>query len=138
MKKMRFIYLLLVTLSTLLITGCSFDDDGDDNCYYQGYASISDVAGPETVAVGEPAVFDIDFVILSDCGSFIRFDTYGSGTGEYTSVSPAVAYTGCQCAEIARTETEQFTFQVDEAGEYELRFPTSNTTYITQTITVTE
>lgn len=138
MKKMRFIYLLIVTLSTLLIAGCSFDDDGDDNCYYQGYASISDVAGPETVAVGEPAVFDIDFVVLSDCGDFFRFQVSNPSVSGFRTVSPVVAYTGCQCAEVARTETEQFTFQVEEAGEYELRFPTSNTTYITKTITVTE
>ena len=138
MKKMRFIYLIIVTLTTLLISGCSLDDGGSDNCYYIGYASVSGVTGPETVAVNESAVFEVDFVVLSDCGDFVRFQVSNPSVSGFRTVSPVVAYTGCQCAEIATTETEQFTFQVAEAGEYELRFPTSNTSYITKIITVTE
>jgi|SRR5690606_3994193 len=133
---MKYLKLRLVVFITALTTlaACS-TDDGDNYCSSEGFINITAVAGPETVAAGEDAVFNVSFKLLNDCGTFTGF---AQNNVFPRAVRVKAKYEGCTCNPITTTETKPYIFTSETPGSYVLNFYTATNEFISKTIVVIE
>ena len=134
MHHIKFKLAVVILFITTLI-GCSINN-GEDYCFYQELSPAVAVNGPETATVNQPVVFDVTFQVSNGCGEFNRFNE----TNEFPKEIIALAdYEGCVCTQEAKFIIEKYTFTAVAAGNYELRFLTSNQAEpIIKVITVTD
>lgn len=132
MKIIRF-QMIAFFIGLLILTSCDITDDAE-TCIVTVYAPATEVTGPETATVGEEVNFVVKFKIENSCGAYIGFAESNSWPKQ---IAPMVRYDGCDCNEIITTVTKNYKFKATVAGEYVLRFLTTNNQYITKTINVT-
>ncbi|MBE99427.1 hypothetical protein [Flavobacterium coralii] len=126
--------LLAASVLCFSFLSCSLDGN-DDNCYIEIYGEFSAVTAPATATVNTPVNIETKVKIVNDCGDFKRFSESNSFP---KIIKPVIDYRGCECVTKAETVTEVYTITFEEAGEYQLRFPSGSGSYISKNIIVTE
>jgi hypothetical protein len=130
--KIRFIAFLVMAAA---LNSCS-KDHNESYCFSSKYTEVTSVTGPSSTTVNTPITLDVNYIPLGTCGEFNRFT---EGTTFPKEIKVLVDYPDCYCPPTDVTNTVPYTFTASTAGEYELRFTTSNpNTPIVKTITVTE
>lgn len=130
MKLFRNFLMLFVFIA---VASCIPDDER--TCQYSEYARTTSVTGPETIIVNQEATFNVTFRVENSCGSFLNFAV---SEGFPKQVAAIAYYEGCDCGQSASTLTREYKFTPTQTGEFEFRFYTGTTTFITKTLTVTE
>lgn len=115
------------------IASCDITDD-TRTCITTVYAPATEVTGPATATVNQEVDFIVKFKIENSCGAYLGFS---QSNGWPKQVAPTVRYNGCECNDAITNLTKNYRFKATTAGEYVLKFLTTNNQYITKTINVT-
>jgi hypothetical protein len=127
-----FFSLSAAALGVLTLTSCLSPQA--PTCSYSSYAPIVSAIGPRTVAVNQPAVFALDYVLGADCGTFSSITAVPNGNVQQIGVMGF--YNGCACNTTTTVSTTSYQFQATTPGTYYLQFLTANNTFITDTVVV--
>jgi len=124
---------ILFLSSIFLFTSCP-NEKKKDNCVKYETATIAEVTVPDVGKVNEQIEISIKFNIDNGCGKFYKLKETGKENKKHIAV--IVKYEGCICTQIAGIETLKYTFTPSSPGIYELKFISSNNSYITKTIQI--
>lgn len=125
--------MFLLIFPFLLSTSCSQKDDGED-CGRIETEYVTAVSAPDTAGVNETVNIDVEFSVDNSCGEFNRFIETGSETSRTIEVE--AVYKGCACFLAIQPTNVTYEFRPEEAGEYELRFKSSEEEVISVSINV--
>ena len=120
-------------LATLALGATSCLNVGPDTCNTTLATPITNVSGPKTIAVNQPATYSLTYLPAGGCGTLANLSEQVAGTTRAIGVN--VSYTNCSCSTTATSAQTTYTFQPTQAGTYYLRFIGSNA-YITDTLVV--
>lgn len=123
----------LYLLAALALGATSCLNVGPDTCNTTLATPITNVSGPKTVAVNQPATYSLTYQPAGGCGTLTNLTEQVAGTTRAIGVN--VAYTSCSCSATAVAAQTTYTFQPTQAGTYYLKF-TGNNAYITDTLVV--
>ena len=127
--------LFLLIFFPLVPISCSDEDEEPRVCTELKPEEVISVDAPETAMVNEPVQVEVQFEVMNSCGEFNGFVESGTETERVIAVQ--AIYDGCNCNQVIETITETYQFIPVEAGEYELRFASGETEFITAKLTVT-
>jgi hypothetical protein len=127
---------LFALMAFALLAGCDpgSNDDGK-NCYQVMYIGVTNVTGPETVALGQPIVLAVNYLVENQCGNFKDFYVEANGAYDRTLTLQA-EYNGCNCPIGQVSKSINYSFTPAVAGTYTFRFKVDATTQITKVVTV--
>lgn len=130
--KMR---VLVLSLFFGLLISCSNEDDNNDECVQNGIAYVTSVNSPTiTGIVNETINIEVKFKVYNGCGGFGKFI---ENENENTRMIEVEAkYVGCICTQNIPIITTNYEFIANNPGEYELKFKSSPTEYITVNLTI--
>ncbi|WP_026913598.1 hypothetical protein [Christiangramia portivictoriae] len=118
---------LVVIALTLLLIGCSVDNDSQITSYE--LASITDYDLPDELVLGRTYDVRVGFVFPSDCNNFQALDARRAGTTSeersqiYISVITAVVENNsCNRDVTGHPASTRFVLTVDEERDYTFRF----------------
>ena len=119
---MKKIFYLL--FATLILTGCSLDDDGTTGNYI--FLPITDNDLPEEFIFNKTYDVEVTYELENDCQEFInvRAQTGGTSSGEMTEIYVAVnafEETG-NCSPLNSENTTKFTLTASQLGTYTFNF----------------
>jgi hypothetical protein len=115
MRKMKLN--LLIGLLAFLAISCG---KAKNDCYEEKYTSAFIVNAPDSLAVGELFLLEINFLVENSCGEFNRIEaTKVDNTIEGRLIT---VYEDCNCDEEFEEKETQYPIQFDEVGEYQLKF----------------
>ncbi|WP_448607138.1 hypothetical protein [Paenimyroides ceti] len=125
----------LILLGTLTLSACSSDNEAAD-CERDQHALIASVESETlTVAVNYDLPLDVIYGIENSCGAFKKFEIEKNGFD--WNIKVINHYTGCECSEVYRNETQKLYFRVTQPGTYTLTFTSPDGSAIQKVIIVT-
>lgn len=132
MRPKKFILLLSAIIFGLL-AGCS-DDDKNEECISSQIAFVTSVDDPKTGTVNKPLNIEVSFPVYNGCGGFGKFIEKKDGNTRVIEVE--AKYVGCICTTDIPIRKVNYEFVTNKAGNYELKFKSSPTEYITINLTI--
>ena len=126
-------FFVLFFISGLIIS-CGNDDDKNNECIEYEVGYVTSVNAPTTGNVNETINIEVNFGVFNGCGEFEKF--IETQNGNVRTIEVEAKYEGCVCTQEAPIRTTNYEFTVSNAGEYELNFKSSQTEFITVTITI--
>lgn len=122
--------LVFITVILLIsLTGCIHFI-----CNEEVRASVEEISGPETGAVGEDIIINVTYYATNGCGSFSGISD--SREGKTITVEGKVKYSGCICPEVLVFFEEQYVFKASSPGIYEIVFLSTDSNSFKLTITI--
>jgi hypothetical protein len=112
----------------------SCNDDENENCYATDVAYIISVDTPPKGKVNETINIPVDFTVYNGCGSFGKF--IETKSGNTITIEVLAVYEGCICPMNVPLITENYKFYSSVAGTYYLKFKSSPTEYIIDTLNI--
>jgi hypothetical protein len=122
---------LLSILSAIALNTC---DGKKEEAIQASPASISTVAIPDTIHIGQPVAFEITCSTPNPCWAFQRFDIVQSGF-VYT-IKVIAEYDGRPCIQILGSFTTPSSIIPKERGAYTLRFWRAEDRFLEKTVVV--
>lgn len=123
---------MLAGLTALLfVFGCK---KPDESCYQEKNTAAFVLDYPDTVAVGEVFVLNVNYVVENSCGDFGRFEA--EKYDNTLEVKLKTEYKGCSCDDEFQQKTVAYPIIFEEAGTYQLKFWVSDSEYETYIIVV--
>jgi hypothetical protein len=129
---MRLLYTLF-TLATVLLLGCSKEDDVAP-APASSPAPVVKVEAPVEAQTGETVAVKVYFQVNNGCGEFGRFEEESSGTTVTIQVLPH--YREGFCTQAITTRDAIYSFKPTGTGTYTLKFWAGEEQYIIETIMV--
>lgn len=129
MKTKALLFFLLVSLIS-----CS--DDDSEECIGYRPENVKDVNAPYSGKVNEPLEIEVKFSVYNGCGNFEKF--IESGREQSRVIEVQAKYEGCICTQDIPTIIAGYKFTPSTPGDYELKFKSGETDYITVNIAVTD
>ena len=125
---------IILILIVLVVTfGCDKNKE-EDNCLEYRTASVTDVNAPTSGTVNEDINIEVFFIVINGCGNFSKFIEVENGNS--TTIEIQAKYEGCFCTDGIETRSENYIFNTQNAGNYEFKFKSSETEFITVNITI--
>ena len=131
------LFCTLLLAALLFISGCDASSKATDeeSCTETNIAYVSEVTGDSAVAVGDELELSVSFPVNNGCGQFNAFTE--TEDGNVITIEVEAIYDTCSmCTMDIPTRTAAYTFQAETEGSYTLKFKSSETEFITKTITV--
>lgn len=126
---------ILSLLFGLLLIGCNNNDDNNTDCVKNVTAYVTSVNSPTNAGmVNETISIEVKFQVTSSCGGFGKFIETENGNTRIIEVE--AKYVGCDCFTVVQIITANYPFIPKETGNYELKFKSSPTDYITVNLTI--
>lgn len=129
MKTKLFLFFLLAVLVSCL-------DDDSEECIEYRPENVTEVNSPSTGKINESIEIEVKFAVYNGCGKFEKF--IESGSEQSKTIEVQAKYEGCICTDNIPIITAIFEFTPSTIGEYELKFKSGETDYITANIAVTD
>ena len=132
--------ILFFTIMTFGLSSCNKDDetkekeDKEKVCIYSRPTFVVSVNSPDTGSVNQGINIEVNFGVNNGCGRFGRFIETQSGNTRTIDVE--AKYDGCICTLDLPIRTVNYEFIPTQTGNYELKFKSSPTEFITIYITV--
>ena len=134
MKKI-FRILFISTIIFGLTISCNKDDDSKDEvCITNQIAYVTSVDSPDTGNVNQIINIEVKFGVSNGCGTLGKFIETNSGNTRTIEVE--AKYEGCICTQDAPIRTVNYEFIPTNTGDYELKFKSSPTEFITVNLTI--
>ncbi len=117
-------------MSMGLSMSCDQDDDSEEDlCITDQIAYVTSVESPDTGNVNDSITIEVKFSVANGCGDLGQF--IETGTGNTRIIEVEARYQGCICTQEAPIRTANYMFTASTAGNYELKFKSSPTEFIT-------
>jgi hypothetical protein len=116
-----------------LFNSCN-DDDGEDECISTGIGYVTSVNSPSSGLVNETVNIELDFIVINGCGEFGQF--IESQNNNIRNITVEAKYEGCLCTQDIPTRKINYLFSTESAGDYELKFKSSPTEFITVNLSI--
>lgn len=123
--------ILILSFSLLFFISC---ESNDNECIENHIAYVTSVNSPTIGMVNETINIEVKFGVSNGCGGFGKFIEAENGTTKYIEVE--AKYVGCICTQNAPILTTNYKFIANKTGDYEFKFKSSPTEYITVNLTI--
>lgn len=123
----------MYALLFILLNSCDIGDN-DDVCIYTQGAFVTAIDAPLTAMVNQPVDVEVSFPVVNGCGVFNRF--IETTDGNTITIAIEAIYEGCVCTADVPTRVTTYRFTPSVPGNYELKFRSSNNSFIVATIMV--
>lgn len=127
------IILVLSIMTIGLLASCS-DDDKNEDCISTQTAFVTSVDAPKIGTVNKALTIEVNFPVYNGCGGFGKFLEEKKGNTRVIEVE--AKYVGCICTHNIPIRTVNYEFITNEAGNYELKFKSSATEFITINLSI--
>lgn len=118
-----------------LTISCNKDDDNKDElCITNEIEYVTSVDSPNTGNVNKIINIEVDFRVVNGCGTFGKFIEINNGNTRTIEVE--AKYEGCICTQDEAIRTVNYAFTPTNTGNYELKFKSSPTEFITVNLTI--
>ncbi|MEX1000697.1 MAG: hypothetical protein WDZ35_01135 [Crocinitomicaceae bacterium] len=132
--KLKKLHLLLLIIVSGIIISCDKDAENDKECIEYENAYVTSVNSPDTGIVGETINIEVNFGVFNGCGRFGKF--IETENGNTRTIEVEAKYEGCFCTQYAPIRSVNYKFITNSAGNYELRFKSSPTEFISVNLTI--
>lgn len=132
MRPTKISFLLCIMIFGLIVS-CS-DGDKNEDCISRQNEFVTSVNAPENGTVNKPLTIEVNFAVYNGCGGFGRFIEQINGNTRIIEVE--AKYVGCICTTDVPIRTVTYEFNTDTGGNYELKFKSSPTEFITVNLTI--
>ena len=119
----------LIILSILLSINISCSENDKSDCIDNKLAYVTSVNSPSNGVINEIINVEVNFQVNNGCGEFGEFIEKQNGNVRILEVK--AIYVGCICTDNLPIRTVNYKFTTKIPGDYELRFKSSETNYIT-------
>jgi hypothetical protein len=130
MKKI-FRILFISTIIFGLTISCNKDDEV---CITNQIAYVTSVDSPDTGNVNQIINIEVKFGVGNGCGTLGKF--IETNNGNTRTIEVEAKYEGCVCTQDAPIRTVNYEFIPTNTGNYELKFKSSPTEFITVNLTI--
>lgn len=120
---------LISVLVVLLAVACN---KPDDLCEEDKLTAAFVFDYPDTVAVDEPFILNVNYVVENSCGDFGTFE--GERYDNTLEVRLKTHYSGCDCTDEYLEKSVSYPVTFDEEGVYELKFWVSENEFDTYVV----
>ncbi|TYC07644.1 hypothetical protein ES677_14965 [Bizionia gelidisalsuginis] len=133
--KRKYFIILISTIGLGLFFSCNKnDDDKEEECIVNKTEYVISVNSPATGTVNQSITIEVNFGVSNGCGGFGKF--IESENGNTRIIEVEAKYVGCICTQDAPIRTTNYEFITNTAGDYELKFKSSPTEFITVNLTI--
>jgi hypothetical protein len=127
--------ILLVSIMTFgLSISCNKDDGNKEECITNNTEYITSVDSPETGTVHQVINIEVKFRVSNGCGGLGKFIEMNNGNTRTIEVE--AKYEGCICTQDAPIRTVNYKFIRTNTGNYELKFKSSPSEFITANLSI--
>jgi len=120
--------ILTLSFSLFLLLSCESNDD-ENECIENHIAYVTSINSPTIGMVNETLNIEVKFGVSNGCGGFGKFIEAENGNIKIIEVE--AKYVGCVCTQNTPIITTNYNFITNNTGDYELKFKSSPTEYIT-------
>jgi hypothetical protein len=117
-----------------LSISCNKDDDNKEECITNKTEYITSVDSPDTGIVNQIINIEVKFGVINGCGGLGKFIETNNGNTRIIEVE--AKYEGCICTQDAPIRKVNYEFIPTNTGDYELKFKSSPTEFITVNLTI--
>lgn len=132
---MKIIKGISVIILGILLSCCS-DETKENECIANKTEYVTSVNSPSTGMVDETINIEVNFQVFNGCGNFGRFIETENGNSRTIEIE--ARYEGCICTDDMPIRSVNYEFLVNHSGDYELKFKSSPTEFITVNLTINE
>ncbi len=119
-----------------IILSCCSDETKEKECIANKTEYVTSVNSPSSGMVDETINIEVNFQVYNGCGNFGRFiETENTNS---RTIEIEARYEGCICTDDMPIRTVNYEFLVNHSGDYELKFKSSPTEFITVNLTINE
>jgi hypothetical protein len=127
--------ILLISIMTFgLSIRCNKDDGNKEVCITNNTEYITSVDSPETGTVHQVINIEVKFRVSNGCGGLGKFIEMNNGNTRTIEVE--AKYEGCICTQDAPIRTVNYEFIPTNTGNYELKFKSSPSEFITANLSI--
>jgi len=119
----------IITLGILLMLNISCSENDKNDCVVNKLAYVTSVNSPSNGVINEITSVEVDFGVNNGCGQFGEFIETENGNVKIIEIK--ARYEGCICTQDAPIRTVNYEFLTQIPGNYELRFKSNVTDFIT-------
>ena len=133
MKRKNIILLISIVIFGIVMS-CNDDNNEEDECITNKIEYVTSVNSPNTVTINDTVNIEVNFRVFNGCGRFGKF--IESENGNIRNIEVEAKYEGCICTQDAPIRTVNYEFKSTNSGNYELKFKSSPTEFITVNLTI--
>lgn len=130
---MKYFTTLIYASLFILLTSCDIGDN-DDVCIFRQGAFVTAIDTPLTAMVNQQVTVEVSFPVINGCGVFNKF--IETTDGNTITIAVEALYDGCVCTADVPTRVTTYSFTPTTAGNFELKFRSSNNNFIVANIMV--
>ena len=124
----------IIILSVLLSISISCSKNDKNECVSNRLGYVTSVNSPSNGIINEIINIEVNFGVNNSCGGFGEF--IETQNGNVRTIEVMARYEGCFCAQYAPLITVNYEFITQNSGNYELRFKSNETDFITVNLSI--
>lgn len=113
---------------------CNDDNNEEDECITNKIEYVTSINSPNTGTINDTVNIEVNFRVSDGCGGFGKF--IESENGNIRNIEVEAKYEGCICTQAFESKTVNYEFKSTNSGNYELKFKSSPTEFITVNLTI--
>jgi hypothetical protein len=125
---------LCVFYTCFILSAIGCLDKQNNQCESVAFAAVTDVTGPSTTTIAQPATFRMTFAVNNGCGKYDSYETLTEA--DTTEVYVKARYIGCICTQQISYLQKDFVFTPTGPGTHYLKFFISGQQFLTKTLGV--
>ncbi len=133
MKRKNIILLISIVIFGIVMS-CNDDNNEEDECIINKIEYVTSINSPNTGTINDTVNIEVNFRVFNGCGRFGKF--IESENGNIRNIEVEAKYEGCICTQDVPIRTVNYEFKTTNSGNYELKFKSSPTEFITVNLTI--
>jgi len=133
MKRKNIILLISIVIFGIVMS-CNDDNNEEDECIINKIEYVTSINSPNTGTINDTVNIEVNFRVFNGCGGFGKF--IESENGNIRNIEVEAKYEGCICTQDVPIRTVNYEFKTTNSGNYELKFKSSPTEFITVNLTI--
>lgn len=126
----------LVAFVAVLFASCDIGSTNTASCRTLIGVSTVSVTGPTETTIDTPILLEVTYKGKKNCGGFDSFFKNVSIDPSIDIITVNVSYDPCACDEKVTNEKANYTFKKAQAGEYVIKFKSTDETFVEHNVTV--
>ena len=133
MKRKNIILLISIVIFGIVVS-CNDDNNEKNECITNNIEYVTSINSPNTGTINDTVNIEVNFRVFNGCGGFGKF--IESENGNIRNIEVEAKYEGCICTQAFESKTVNYEFKSTNSGNYELKFKSSPTEFITVNLTI--